>query len=170
METEKKMRDDEELISLADYIELYQLMAEVDSNFNSSNRKFQKSANDTIFLLREAINEKLRYMLDKSSKWRKKQRLLSRLKDKRLERKQRQLIKQHKKGEELSYMLQKMKEVARTIDMIDSKGNQKQESAEETNAVEEQAELQEGEVVTQLDQQETELLEEGKSSSPVLEF
>ncbi len=170
METEKKMRDDEELISLADYLEIYQLMTEVESNFNGSNRKFQKKSNETILLLREAINEKLRYMLAKSSKWRKKQRLISRLKDYRLERKQRRLMKQHKKGEEFSDMLQKLKEVAIEIEKIESKGNQKQESVEGTEAVVEQVELQKGEVVNQLDQQEMELLEEGKSSSPVLEF
>lgn len=90
-ETEKQRRDNELLKSIDDYLNTIKELREV----NCGTRKADKKIDETLLLLACATKEKIDCVINESKRFRKKQSLLSKWKDKRAERKR---IKAEKKA------------------------------------------------------------------------
>lgn len=163
--TEKKLREYEELKTINDYMGILQEFLEVATSITGTNETVIKTFEDSIQLLSDALKEKLKYMLALSKKWRKKQGFFSKLRDTLLEKQEIRLLKQQMKKEALLEELKSLKKEVKEA---------KSELTETTKAFDvslSQASqvLKETEVVDTIEPSNTEVLEEGESSS-LLEF
>lgn len=163
--TEKKLREYEELKTINDYMGILQEFLEVATSITGTNETVIKTFEDSIQLLSDALKEKLKYMLALSKKWRKKQGFFSKLRDTLIEKQEIRLLKQQMKKEALLEELKSLKKEVKEA---------KSELTETTKAFDvslSQASqvLKETEVVDTIEPSNTEVLEEGESSS-LLEF
>lgn len=163
--TEKKLREYEELKTINDYMDILQEFLEVATSISGTNETVIKTFEDSIQLLSDALKEKLKYMLALSKKWRKKQGFFSKLRDTLLEKQEIRLLKQQMKKEALLAELKSLKkevkeaksELTETTKALDVSLSQASHVPKET------------EVVDTIEPFNTEVLEEGESSS-LLEF
>lgn len=163
--TEKKLREYEELKTINDYMGILQEFLEVATSITGTNETVIKTFEDSIQLLSDALKEKLKYMLALSKKWRKKQGFFSKLRDTLIEKQEIRLLKQQMKKEALLEDLKSLKKEVKEA---------KSELTETTKALDvslSQASqvLKETEFVDTIEPSNTEVLEEGESSS-LLEF
>lgn len=163
--TEKKLREYEELKTINDYMDILQEFLEVATSITGTNETVIKTFEDSIQLLSDALKEKLKYMLALSKKWRKKQGFFSKLRDTLIEKQEIRLLKQQMKKEALLEDLKSLKkevkeaksELTETTKALDVSLSQASQVPKET------------EVVDTIEPSNTEVLEEGESSS-LLEF
>lgn len=164
-QTEKKVREYEEFCSTEDYKEEILSVAEMCSNFSGAGEEVVNSFSNILKLLSQALEKKYKYRVKMSKKWLKKQGFFSKLRDTLIEKQEIRLLKQQMKKEALLEDLKSLKkevkeaksELTETTKALDVSLSQASQVPKET------------EVVDTIEPSNTEVLEEGESSS-LLEF
>lgn len=164
-QTEKKVREYEEFCSTEDYKEEILSVAEMCSNFAGAGEEITDSFSNILKLLSQALEKKYKYRVDMSKKWLKKQGFFSKLRDTLIEKQEIRLLKQKMKKERLLDELKSLKKEIKEAKAELTETTQ----ATETSLSQASQVSKETEVLDTIEPSDTEVLEEGESSS-LLEF
>lgn len=163
--TEKKVREFEELKTVNDYMDMLQNFLEVATNISGTNEIVMKTFEDSIQLLSNALKEKLKYILNISKPWRKKQGFFSKLRDTLIEKQEIRLLKRKMNKEKL---LEELKSLKKEIEEAKAELNEITQTSETSLSQASQV-PKETEALDTIESSNTEVIEEGESSS-LLEF
>ncbi len=109
METEKKLREYEELRTIDDYIQAYQDIADIAVNFSGASDEVTKYFSETLLILSKSFKKKIKYIVNGSRKWRRRQSLFSKYRDYLAEKQEQKIIKQKLENERLLVEMEKFK-------------------------------------------------------------
>ena len=163
-QTERIMRSYEELRTVEDYMNEFANITGLAGELDGANKETVAHIDKVLAILSKGLEAKYKYIDKISRKWRKRQGLFSRIHDTLIERQESKRLKQELENEKI---LAKIEEI-RKKSFVNNKIN------EETNlqlqgGLPSQDQITEPEVVDKIEHSQTEVIDEGDSSS-VLEF
>mgnify|MGYP001863525840 CR=1 FL=1 len=153
MQTERQWRENEQLRYISDYYDALEEAREFASNI-SNNAVAVKASEKVINIFYKALQQKAKYIVKSSSKWRKKQSIFSKIADIKKERKE--LKKENDKTR--AYIKELEFRIERLTSLISNNNNNSAESTEQADETEQSEQLT-GEVLTELEEPKVDVIE-----------
>lgn len=154
MQTEKKLREAEELRTVEDYMYEYQKICGLASELSGAGNDTILHIENILNTLSKALDKKYKYMVSRSKKWTRRQGLFSKIRDTMIERQEAKRLKQELENE-------------RILSQIEALRNKVKKKDE--NIASSQPGKEDTEVVETVEHSDTEVLTEGDNPS-LLEF
>lgn len=153
MQTEKKLREAEELRTVEDYMYEYQKICSLASELSGAGDGIMIYLEDILITLSKALNKKYKYRVSRSKKWTRRQGLFSKIRDTMLEKQEAKRLKQELENE-------------RILSQIEALRNKVKKDEVSTTP---QSAKEDAEVLETVEHSDTEVLTEGEDPS-LLEF
>ena len=108
METEKSLREYEELRTVDDYVNAYAVISEIASNFSGASQEVEDCFGEILLSLTKSFKKKCEYIDKKSRKWRRKQGIFSKFRDYLAERQEKKVLEQRLENERLQAKIREL--------------------------------------------------------------
>ena len=108
METEKSLREYEELRTIDDYVNAYSVISEIASNFSGASAEVANCFGEILLTLTKSFKKKFEYIDKMSRKWRRKQGVFSKFRDYLAERQEKKLLEQKLENERIQARIREL--------------------------------------------------------------
>ena len=120
METEKSLREYEELRTVDDYVNAYAVISEIASNFSGASQEVEDCFGEILLSLTKSFKKKCEYIDKKSRKWRRKQGIFSKFRDYLAERQEKKVLEQRLENERLQAKIRELMSQSQKSDQTES--------------------------------------------------
>lgn len=120
METEKSLREYEELRTIDDYVNAYTVISEIASNFSGASQEVEDCFGEILLTLTKSFKKKYEYIDKMSRKWRRKQGIFSKFRDYLAERQEKKVLEQRLENERLQAKIRELMTQPQKSDQIES--------------------------------------------------
>ena len=120
METEKSLREYEELRTVDDYVNAYTVISEIASNFSGASQEVEDCFGEILLSLTKSFKKKCEYIDKKSRKWRRKQGIFSKFRDYLAERQEKKVLEQRLENERLQAKIRELMSQSQKSDQTES--------------------------------------------------
>ncbi len=120
METEKSLREYEELRTVDDYVNAYSTISEIASNFSGASQEVEDCFGEILLTLTKSFKKKYEYIDKMSRKWRRKQGIFSKFRDYLAERQEKKVLEQRLENERLQAKIRELMTQPQKSDQTES--------------------------------------------------
>lgn len=120
METEKSLREYEELRTVDDYVNAYSIISEIASNFSGASDEVANCFGEILLTLTKSFKKKCEYIDKMSRKWRRKQGVFSKFRDYLAERQEKKVLEQRLENERLQAKIRELMTQPQKSDQTES--------------------------------------------------
>lgn len=120
METEKSLREYEELRTVDDYVNAYTVISEIASNFSGASQEVEDCFGQILLTLTKSFKKKYEYIDKMSRKWRRKQGIFSKFRDYLAERQEKKLLVQKLENERIQARIRELMSQSQKSDQTES--------------------------------------------------